>query len=96
LSRGYGHIQQSIVRAEVFAGKMKSTHSVAVIPTHLHCLFPVFLIHSIKCPGYLIGFENLWRVPHGLNTFHSANSRNSRFIIYDLICQNIYIFLILA
>jgi hypothetical protein len=33
LSRGYGHIQQSIVRAEVFAGKMKSTHSVAVIPT---------------------------------------------------------------
>jgi hypothetical protein len=29
----YGHIQQSIVRAEVFAGKMKSTHSVAVIPT---------------------------------------------------------------
>jgi hypothetical protein len=33
LSRGYGNIQQSIVRAEVFAGKMKSTHSVAVIPT---------------------------------------------------------------
>jgi hypothetical protein len=33
LSRGYGHIQQSIVRAEVFAGKIKSTHSVAVIPT---------------------------------------------------------------
>jgi hypothetical protein len=29
LSRGYGHIQQSIVRAEVFAGKMKSTHSLA-------------------------------------------------------------------
>jgi hypothetical protein len=93
LSRGYGHIQQSIVRAEVFAGKMKSTHSVAVISTYIfigykvdNCLLPVFLIRSIKCPGYLIGFENLWRVP----PLHSANSRNSRFIIYDLICQNIY------
>jgi hypothetical protein len=76
LNQGYGHIQQSIVRAEVFAGKMKSTHSVPSCYTYTligykvdNCLLPVFLIHSIKCPGYLIGFENLWRVPYGLNTF---------------------------
>jgi hypothetical protein len=91
LSRGYGHIQQSIVRAEVLAGKMKSTQCSCYTYTFIgykvdNCLLPVFLIRFIKCPGYLIGCENLWRVP----PLHSANSRNSRFIIYDLICQNIY------